>query len=167
MIKTVCGDIQSANILSLPWPFHAASPIPPTKTWSNVFAILPFRPNRMALPRVSCVYTTEEGIHLHQANPFSVHGSLRCFCCCLLQMLQGCWDQVKIYAKQGWVGKWETENFIARKLATLSTARCSSNSNTSIAELTFSGICLFWVSKDQGIWSYALLQFHDTAARIA
>jgi len=41
-------------------PFHAVSPTPPTKTWLNIFAILPFRLNRIVLPPVSFVYMTEE-----------------------------------------------------------------------------------------------------------
>jgi len=50
----------TSSITVLLWPLHAVSPTPPTKTWLNIFAILPFRPNRMVLPLVSSVYTTEE-----------------------------------------------------------------------------------------------------------
>jgi len=46
--------------LSFARRIYAVSPTPPKKTRLNIFAILPFRPNRMVQPLVSCVYTTEE-----------------------------------------------------------------------------------------------------------
>jgi len=36
---------------------------PPTKTL-NIFAILPFRPSRIGLPPVNCVYTTQEDLRI-------------------------------------------------------------------------------------------------------
>jgi len=64
IIKTVCAATSNPSVTSsitvLLWPLHAASPTPPTKIWSNIFAILPFKPNRIVLPPVSCVYMTEE-----------------------------------------------------------------------------------------------------------
>jgi len=52
----VCGDTQSASHIL----YHCTVMAPPTKIWSHIFAILPFRFNRIVLPPVSYVYTTEE-----------------------------------------------------------------------------------------------------------
>jgi len=64
IIKTVCAVTSNppftSSITVLLWPFHAVSPTPPTKIWSNIFVILPFRLNRIVLPPVNYVYTTEE-----------------------------------------------------------------------------------------------------------
>ena len=64
IIKTACVATSNPPVTSsitvLSWPLHAVSPTPPTKTWLNIFSILPFRLNRIVLPPVSCVYTTEE-----------------------------------------------------------------------------------------------------------
>jgi len=58
----VCGDIQSASHIL----YHCTVMAPPcsiTNTTSEyliIFTILPFRLNRIVLPPVSYVYTTEE-----------------------------------------------------------------------------------------------------------
>jgi len=60
----VCGDIQptvTSSATVLLWPLHAVSPTRPSKIRLNVFTILPFRLNRIVLPAVSYVHTTEEG----------------------------------------------------------------------------------------------------------
>ena len=64
LIKTACAETSNPPVTSsitvLFWTLHAVSPTPPTKIWLNVFAILLFRPNRIVLPPVSYVYTTEK-----------------------------------------------------------------------------------------------------------
>jgi len=66
MTKAVRAETSNPPIVSsitVPCcPVCAASPTPPTKIWLNTFAILPFRSNRIALPPVTCVYTTEKMI---------------------------------------------------------------------------------------------------------
>ena len=61
----VCGDIHSTGhilyhcaVMALPCGITNT----PTKTWLNIFAILPFRSNRIVLPPVSCMHTKEEVI---------------------------------------------------------------------------------------------------------
>jgi len=68
IIKTACAATSNPPVTSsitvLLCPLHATSPTPPMKTWSNIFAILPSRFNRVVLQPVSCVYTTEEEWHI-------------------------------------------------------------------------------------------------------
>jgi len=47
IIKTACAATShppvTSSITVLSWPLHAVSPTPPTKTWLNIFSILPVR----------------------------------------------------------------------------------------------------------------------------
>ena len=67
IIKTVRADTSNPLVISfitvLLWSLHAVSPTPPTKTWLNIFVILPVSPNRIVQPPVSCVHMIEEEEH--------------------------------------------------------------------------------------------------------
>ena len=88
IINTVCAQtsnpLVTSSINTLFWAFHVASPTPPKKIWLNTFAIVPFKfkPYRIVLPPVSCVYTTEEKIAKKAScvcTPFVSHGRRQCF----------------------------------------------------------------------------------------